>query len=276
MNYQVECTGEGTWIIKEGEGMACAYMYLLCGSGKAVLLDTGFGSIPLDEICKSLTELPIEVILTHGHFDHIGGSGLFEKVYMSPLDAKIYEIHSDPKLRRNFCKDLMNPVAEKLLPLEELAYGTEEISLDSTMGKTISFDLGGRKLTIFLAPGHTPGSICILDESRRALYTADACCKAHVLLQSYNEGASKEEAKDFSQVLDIYEDSLQKMLSIRENYDITWPCHHSIPVKTDVIEDFVEAVRLLRKGELEVREFQGLGGKTKLAEYKEIGIEFEE
>lgn len=270
MNYQVECTGEGTWIIKEGEGQACAYMYLLCGSRKAVLLDTGFGSIPLDEICKGLTDLPISVILTHGHFDHIGGSGLFDKVYMSALDEKIFKIHSEPEIRKLFCKDMMNPVAETLLPLEMIAEKCDDVNMEDC----VWLDLGERKLTVIPTPGHTPGSVSVLDESRRALYTADACCKAHVLLQTYNEGFLEAEKIEFNQVLDIYEKSLLRLINIGAYYDITWPCHHTIPVEPGVIKDFVEAARLLRQGKLEIDEHKGLGGKIKVAEYKDIGIEF--
>lgn len=259
MNYKVEKIDEGTWVIKEGEGPASAYMYLLCGSEKAALLDTGFGFIPVDKICAELTSLPIEVILTHAHFDHIGSSGLFEKVYMSVLDENIFKKHADDSLRSRFSKAELNPVAKKTCPLPENGI----------------FDLGGRSLKIIETPGHTPGSICILDESRRLLFTGDICCKAHVLLQMYNEAFDNEADKlGLDEILDIYEKSVLKLLSLRDKYDITWPCHHSIPVKIDILEDLLEATKLLKKGELEVKEVEVPNGSFNLASYKEIGIEF--
>ena len=80
MNYQIFKLDEHSWMIQEGQGMAAVYMYLLEGEKKAALIDTGMGRIPLEKIVRSLTNKPIFVILTHGHFDYIGGSAAFEKV----------------------------------------------------------------------------------------------------------------------------------------------------------------------------------------------------
>ena len=49
----------------------CAY--LIEGDDKAILLDTGFGYGDLKAFVDTLTTLPYEVILTHGHPDHAGG-----------------------------------------------------------------------------------------------------------------------------------------------------------------------------------------------------------
>ena len=74
MNYRIEKLNEQTWLIEEYSNTASAYMYLLTGKERALLIDTGFGTIPLKSICEELTVLPVIVALTHGHVDHIGGS----------------------------------------------------------------------------------------------------------------------------------------------------------------------------------------------------------
>ena len=67
MNYHIEKLNEQTWLIEEYSNTASAYMYLLTGREKALLIDTGFGTIPLKSICEELTVLPVTVALTHGH-----------------------------------------------------------------------------------------------------------------------------------------------------------------------------------------------------------------
>ena len=44
------------------------------------------------------------------------------------------------------------------------------------------FHLGGRDIEVIHAPGHSLGSVCLLDRARRWLFTGDTCCKADVLL----------------------------------------------------------------------------------------------
>ena len=83
MNYHIEKLNEQTWLIEEYSNTASAYMYLLTGKEKALLIDTGFGTIPLKSICEELTGLPVTVALTHGHVDHIGGTGAFEEVWLA-------------------------------------------------------------------------------------------------------------------------------------------------------------------------------------------------
>ena len=74
MNYHIEKLNEQTWLIEEYSNTASAYMYLLTGREKALLIDTGFGTIPLKSICEELTVLQVTVALTHGHVDHIEGT----------------------------------------------------------------------------------------------------------------------------------------------------------------------------------------------------------
>ena len=61
-------------------------MYLLTGSEHALLIDTGMGIGDLAGLVKTLTDLPVWVVNTHGHVDHVSGNGQFRQVHISTED----------------------------------------------------------------------------------------------------------------------------------------------------------------------------------------------
>ena len=67
---------------------------LIIGKTKALLFDTGIGVEDYKSTIKKLTDLPLIVINSHGHFDHIGGNTQFEQVFMNPADFCILENYS--------------------------------------------------------------------------------------------------------------------------------------------------------------------------------------
>ncbi len=75
-------------------------MYLVEGSRRAVLIDTGSGFGSLKSCVDRLTDKPVTVLLTHGHTDHALGAAEFDEVYINPADEKAYNIHSDKALRK--------------------------------------------------------------------------------------------------------------------------------------------------------------------------------
>ena len=69
--------------------------YLVEGDERACLIDTGSGIGSLRTYVESLTSLPYDVILTHGHVDHASGAGEFEdkKIYLHPKDRELMKVH---------------------------------------------------------------------------------------------------------------------------------------------------------------------------------------
>lgn len=232
IGYKVNKLDEHTWQIEETNHRLRVWMYLLEGTEKAVIIDTGIGNIPLGSIVKELTDLPVEVINTHYHGDHVGGNGDFEIVYLGAADRPGYEdtcLGGGPDA-------IPRPITENTIDLYD--------------GDT--FDLGGRTLQVFNTPGHSPGHMCILDVEHRVLYTGDCCCGAVELVLDKIAGLKGER------------DSLQRILGIGALFDVTRPAHDVFPVGKETIQRYIELADKILAGKQEYVKydnafFQGYG-----------------
>ena len=59
-------------------------MFLLVGEEKALSLDGGIGVGGVRRLCESITDLPVEHVLTHTHWDHVGAAHEWESVGVHP------------------------------------------------------------------------------------------------------------------------------------------------------------------------------------------------
>lgn len=128
--------------------------YLLCGQQRAMLIDTLNGMENLRDIVRSITPLPLLVVNTHGHCDHVFGNIYFEKAYMHPADQPVAEAFFEEG-RTLFASQGLSPC-----PFQWLQVGQH-------------FDLGGWTLEVVSLRGHTPGSIGLLDRKNRLLFSGD-------------------------------------------------------------------------------------------------------
>lgn len=53
---------------------------MLLGRESAALIDTGLGVAQIRSVVQDLTDLPVKVLTTHVHWDHIGGHGSFVEI----------------------------------------------------------------------------------------------------------------------------------------------------------------------------------------------------
>ena len=78
--FTVEQIDQDTFVISEYRHWEETHCYLLCGTKRAILIDTGLGVSNIREVIDGLTKLPVTVITTHVHWDHIGGHKYFQGV----------------------------------------------------------------------------------------------------------------------------------------------------------------------------------------------------
>ena len=159
------------------------HMDLFIGKEKALLFDTGYGFHDLRTEVEQITELPLLVVNSHGHVDHALGNDQFDcPIFIHPDDIPICEDHHGryrKELAINYARTAVDyftgePVGAIGPDFNEEQYlrkGTGEL-VPVTEGHI--FDLGGMKLEVVELPGHTPGSIGLLDRDQRILYAADA------------------------------------------------------------------------------------------------------
>ena len=75
--FTTEIIDKDTFAISEYRHWEETHCYLLCGTKKAILIDTGLGVANIKKVVDSLTSLPVTAITTHIHWDHIGGHKYF-------------------------------------------------------------------------------------------------------------------------------------------------------------------------------------------------------
>lgn len=159
------------------EDVSGTLQYLLVGSERAALIDTGYGVGSMEPMIRAITDKPIIVILTHSHRDHAMGAGVFEQVYMSHLDKENYLLDCSIEIRKAGIANVPNRPNNGLYKyIDEsdwlVAKPVDEL-IDMKPGDV--FDLGDRSIEVFEGAGHSPGSVMLLLPEERMFLTGDAC-----------------------------------------------------------------------------------------------------
>lgn len=170
--FTVEKIEDDTFAISEYSHWEEAHSYLLCGTEAAALIDTGLGVADVRAVVGRLTALPVRVLTTHVHWDHIGGHGLFGDVAVHAAEAGWLNGQFPIPLqavRRNLMR-LSCEFPEGFDPQRyEVFQGPPSRILRD--GDIVS--LGSRTLAVLHTPGHSPGHCCFYEAARGDLYSGD-------------------------------------------------------------------------------------------------------
>jgi len=228
-------------------------MYLLEGSEKALLVDTGVGVGSLKEAVASLTDKPVSVIITHGHVDHAMGASDFDEVYLSPLDEAVYGIHSNFGMRMGYVAGaattgadpglLAQVKAEDYLPARDFGSYLPLIP-------GMKFELGGLSAEIYAAPGHTPGSVAVLIPEEELLILGDSCNAFTFLF----DGFAPTVAQYRETLLRLLEESAGKYSRCLFSHGIGEGC-------ADMIDNVIAVCDDILSGKSDCVPFMGFGGE---------------
>jgi len=184
--FEVYAIAPGVFAIHEPRQYEGVTSFLVVGSKRAVLFDTGLGVGRIGAAVLELTALPVTVVNSHTHFDHVGGNREFEDV------RNLDEPYSRESARGEAAAALRAYAAETLdeervcgaLPAgvtsREYAIPTWSIAAHIQDGERL--DLGDRTLEILRTPGHTPDSLCLLDPENGLLFTGDTYYSGEIYL----------------------------------------------------------------------------------------------
>ncbi len=195
-NTTVKRVSSGVWALEQ-EIVRC---FLIVGQQRALLLDTGAEACDLMGLTREITPLPLVVLNTHGDGDHTANNNQFRDIHAHPDEFATI---------RRFRPDLTST----LHPITALS----------------AFDLGDRVLHVIETPGHTPGSICLLDRKNRILFSGDTLSYGPVFLCG--------EHRD----IHTYRETLVKLMTMG-GFDTIYPCHSTCPVSLSVISALLAAV----------------------------------
>jgi glyoxylase-like metal-dependent hydrolase (beta-lactamase superfamily II) len=84
--FEIYKVSEGVFAVLEPSHTEEVISYLILGSECAVLLDTGMGIANLQAEVERLADLPVIVVASHGHYDHIGDNHRYTEVWAFDSD----------------------------------------------------------------------------------------------------------------------------------------------------------------------------------------------
>lgn len=160
--FVIQSLDPTTYAIGEPRYYQGNYSYLILGTQRAVLFDAGTGLRDIVPVVRSLTDLPVTVIPSHLHFDHVGALGRLDRTAV--LD--------DPTLRARARGSRLTLQRYEYLGFAD-RLKAKSFSIDEWWPADSAVDLGGRTLLVLATPGHTPTSVSLYDERRRQLFAGD-------------------------------------------------------------------------------------------------------
>ena len=237
--FTIQEIDKTTYAISEYGHWEKVHSFLLVGKEKAALIDTGLGIDSIKRVTDQLTDLPIVVITTHVHADHIGSHGEFENIYVHEEDSDwlINGIKglSIEQIRKDISRDITLPVPETFNPDTYQPYQGQPTGL---LQEGAVIDIGERKLTIYHTSGHSPGHLSVFDTIKGYLFTGDLLYDKTPVYAFYPT----------TNPVDLVH-SLEKIAGIPHVTKV-FGSHNTLGLEPEILQEVKSAVRELREKDL--------------------------
>jgi len=242
--FEVYKIRPGVFAIYEPHQLEEVISYLIVGGNKALLFDTGMGISNIQAVVAGLTRLPVSVLNSHTHNDHVGDNWRFSDVYGMDTDFTRANARGS---REDAQAELAPGEICGALPLnfDVKAYATKPFHITHWLHDGDKMDLGGRVLQVIGTPGHTPDEIALLDEKNGLLYTGDTFYQGPIYL--YRPETD----------LEAYVASVRKLAAMIPHLQLLLPSHNVPVADPGYLPKVVAAMQQVRRGEVKAIDKDG-------------------
>lgn len=226
--------------------------YLVTGIERAVLIDTGTGIGDIRAVAEHLTSLPVSVINSHAHWDHVGGNWQFSDIAIHPEEAPwLDDPDATESLKQSATPDQLTGPLPAGVDWESLQIRSSQATSFLTGGETL--DLGQVELEVIHCPGHSPGLLAFLDRHRSILLSTDVVYPGE--LYAFGQGVD----------LHDYFRTLTMLAEMSPELELVLPCHSGdtldpalIPAMRDAMAAVIDGRRPeATDGEKSIHHFSG-------------------
>ena len=216
--------------------------YLIVGPRKCLLIDTGMGIGNIQQVVTELSSLPLIVINTHTHYDHVGDNWRFERSLLG-MNCPFSQRCDVDQLNeaQDEVKDGAIDNAHIPKDFDRASYRIKPFQLAEYVTDRSMIDLGDdRTVQVIFTPGHTPDSISLFDKSERLLFVGDVFYLGPIYLHRPETN------------LDEYVVSLRTLVQIIEDghVDLVVPSHNTPNVEPSMLITALHAIRKVVNGEV--------------------------
>ena len=219
-----------TYIISEYRHWEETHCYLLNGTKRSLLIDTGLGICNISEVISELTDKPVTAIATHIHWDHIGGHKYYPDFYAHEAELDW--------LNGGFPQPL-ETIKEYVVDRCELPTDFQINEYKFFQGKPTKIlhggehiDLGGRMVAVIHTPGHASGHMCFWEANTGYLFTGDLVYK-----DTLTAWFPSTDPKAYLKSLETVSELPAKRV---------FPAHHSLDIQPELLTRMRKAFRELK------------------------------
>ena len=237
--FEVYRIRPGVFAIYEPKQSEEVISYLIVGQKRALLFDTGMGISNIKKLAQGLTALPLSVLNSHTHNDHVGDNWRFSKQQIYGMDTDF--TRASAKGSRADAQAEITP-GQLCGPLpagfDAKDYSTRPFQIGHWLHDGDTIDLGRRVLQVIASPGHTPDSIALLDRQNGLLFTGDTYYPGPIFL--YRPETD----------LNAYENTLARLAAISPQLKLLLPAHNVPEADPGDLQRVLAAIREVRAGNM--------------------------
>jgi len=252
--YEISTPSPGVFALLEPLQVERVLSYLIVGSERALLIDTGTGAVSMKAAVETLTDLPVLLINSHSHWDHVGNNDEFAEIAIHRAEAhELAHTYSRTDIERFFGEGaLLGPLPEgRRIDSISIEVSIPTLLLDG--GE--SFELGGRTINTLHTPGHAPGLLSFLDEEQGILFSTDTAYLGHLYAYSVDTD------------LPTYIRSMELLASLAPSLTTVHPSHNTDTMSPEFLPKMRDALLDVANGRepeamdewRTIHEFDGFG-----------------